>query len=75
MFVIPSTVRQPGYHISTEHVRSVSNAVQFNFIERRSNYMTVAKDMMTLNNRLLDSDEYSPIDVITYMDGLSIMGR
>ena len=37
--------------------------------------MTVTKDMMPLNNRLLDSDEYSPIDVNTYMDGLSTMGR
>jgi hypothetical protein len=37
--------------------------------------MIVAKDMMTLNDRLLDSDEYSPIDVNTYMDGLSTMER
>ncbi len=62
------SVRKSTYHISTELVRSVNNAVQFNIIERRSNYLTVAKDMMTLNNRLLDSEEYSPIDISTYMD-------
>jgi hypothetical protein len=37
--------------------------------------MSVAKDMTTLNNRLLDSEEKSPIDVNIYMDGLSTMGR
>ena len=37
--------------------------------------MTISKDMMRINNRLLESEEYSPIDVNIFMEGLDNMGR
>ncbi len=56
-------------------MRSVDEAVAHVTVERRSNYMTVPKDMLLINNRFLKSDEYNPIDVNLFMEGLDNMGR
>ncbi len=68
-------IRQAIVHHANEPVRSVDEAIAHMTVERRSNYMTVAKDMLRINNRLLESEEYSPIDVNTFMEGLHYMGR
>ncbi len=44
-------------------------------VERLSNYLKVHKIVNRLNNRLLDTVEYIPIDVNIHMDGLDTMGR
>jgi hypothetical protein len=56
-------------------VRIVDEAVAHVKVERRSNYMTDPKDMVRINSHLLESEEYSPIDVNLFMEGLDTMGR
>jgi hypothetical protein len=68
-------IRQAAIHLSVEPVRDVSKAVSYLSVERLSNYLKVPKTACRLNNRLLDSVEYIPIDVNLYMDGLDKMGR
>ena len=68
-------IRQTDVHRAPEPVRSVEEAVAHVTVERRSNYMTVPKDMLPLNNRLLGSEDYQPIDVNLFMEGLDTMGR
>jgi hypothetical protein len=55
-------MRQTHAHHATEPVRNVNEAVGHVTVERRSNYMTVPKDMLRINNRLLESEEYNPMD-------------
>ncbi len=68
-------IRQANVHHAQEHVRGVNDAIAHETIERRSNYMIVPKDMLRINNRLLESEEYSLIDVNLFMEGLDTMGR
>ncbi len=68
-------IRQETVHHATEHVRSVDEAIAHDTAERRSNYMTVSKVILRINNRLLESEEYNPIDVNLFMEGLDTMGR
>jgi len=68
-------MRQTHAHHATEPVRNVNEVVGHVTAERRSNYMTVPKDMFRINNRLLESEDYSPIDVNLFMEGLDTMGR
>jgi hypothetical protein len=67
--------RQAHAHVAAEPVRNVDEAVAHVTVERRSNYMTVPKDMLRINNRLLESEEYKPIDVNLFMEGLDTMGK
>ncbi len=68
-------IRQTDIHQASEPIRSVSNAVVHETVERAKNYLAVAKDMIPLNNRLLAAEEYDAIDVNQFMEGLDSMAR
>ncbi len=68
-------IRQTEIHIATDPVRSVAEDFAYTTIERNSNYLSVPKDMLPLNNRLLESEEYTAIDVNNFMEGFHTMGR
>jgi len=68
-------IRQTEIHIATEPVRSVDADFAYKTMDRKSNYLPVPKDMLPLNNRLLDLEEYTAIDFNSFMEGLDTMGR
>ena len=67
--------RQTDIHIAIEPVRPVDEVVAYKMIERKFNYLSVPKDMLPLNIRLLESEEYTAINVNTFMKGFDTMGR
>ncbi len=73
--LLKQAIRQTEIHNATEPVRSVDGVVDYTMIDRNFNYLWVPKDMLTLNNRLLQSEENTAIEVNTFMDGLDTMGR
>ena len=68
-------IRQTNIHQATEFLPSVSDAVVHETVERVKNYLAVPKDMIPLNNRLLESNEYEAIDVNQTMEGLDSMAK
>jgi hypothetical protein len=69
------SIRQRENNNATEPARDTNEAVAYMTIERKSNYLKIPKDMASLNNRLLNTEEYCVIDVNTYMDGLDTTAR
>jgi hypothetical protein len=56
-------------------MRGVVEAVRHVRVERRSNYLTIPKDMLRISSHLLESEDYNHIDVNVFMEKLDTMGR
>ena len=67
--------RQPAIHHADAPVRDAAKASAFVTVERSLRILKIPKDMLPLNRDLIASEEYTPIDLNEYMDGLDTMGR
>ena len=67
--------RQTSVHQAVEPMRTASEAIACKTIEKHPTSLTCPKDMRALNSRLLASDNYVPIDVNSFMEGLQPHAR
>ena len=62
-------------HQSDEPLRTTNEAINCKTIEMHPTSLAVSKDMRPLNSHLIASDDYDPIDVNEFMEGLHSMAR
>jgi hypothetical protein len=62
-------------HNSSQPVRDAYAAIAYMTVEKHKNCLLIAKDMRSLNYKLLAFDTYAPIDVNEFMEGLQTQAR
>ena len=62
-------------HKSSQLVRDTSKVIAYKTVEKHKNCLLIAKDMRSLNYKLLASDTYAPIDVNEFTERLQTHAR
>jgi len=66
-------LRQPTDYKVVEPVRDAGVDVAYKTVEKHPTSLTIPEDLRPLNSMMLTSDDYTPIDVNEFMDGLRDM--